>query len=263
MLCKFQDGYLCIYTCWWLSGAYCPLVYFSDFKNNNESTLSVCLQFQIHAGDLFNVALCFCWLTSNRNFLLFCIVWGCMHWLFIFALLYHAIIFIFGCLIFGKTKGEWFCRKGDGALISGNLLYFPVLSFYILLWAILSFLLGSFGYGGQRWCQQLRQKLYQGLDCFEPYNADPPNGSSQSCCLFAIAIDRTYSAKQNDNWLELYELIVTFMAYHCYPDMWKFCIRYMEFIQHVQNNVSVYRILLSVTLPWTECLKLDIFMSHD
>ena len=38
---------------------------------------------------------------------------------------------------------------------------------------------------------------------------------AKAVCLFAIAIDRTYSAKQNDNWLELYELIVTFMAYFC------------------------------------------------
>lgn len=137
----------------------------------------------------------------------------------LYALLYHAMKFIFGSLILDKTKGEWFCRKGDGALISETLWYFPILSFifyrglfYLFCWAYLTM--------GQRWCQQLRQKLYQGLDCFEPYNADPPNGSSQNCRLFAIAIDRTYSAKQNDNWLELYELIATFMAYHCDPEAW-------------------------------------------
>ena len=143
---------------------------------------------------------------------------------------------------------------------------------YIYLFCLLCFAASYFIFSvgliwpwGQRWCQQLRQKLYQGLDCFEPYNTDLPNGSSQSCCLFAIAIDRTCSAKQNDNWLELYELIVTYMAYHCYPEMWKIFIRYMEFIQPVQNNTSVYiilRSLLAVTSPSTEGLKLDFFMTQ-
>ena len=133
MCCKFQDGHVCIYTCWSLSSAYCLLVYFSVCKTlTNQHHLYVCSSKFI----FLSVTLCFCWLTSNNNLGLFCIVWGCMHDYLFFALLF---------LILGKTKGEWFCRKRDDALISGNPLYLPVLSFmfccelfYLFCWAHLA-----------------------------------------------------------------------------------------------------------------------------
>ena len=59
--------------------------------------------------------------------------------------IYFALLF----LILGKTKGEWFCRKRVDALISGNPLYLPVLSFMFCCELFYLFLLGSFGYGGR------------------------------------------------------------------------------------------------------------------
>lgn len=61
----------------------------------------------------------------------------------------------------------------------------------------LSFLLGSLGYAGAT-VSAVKTKGAK-VWTFEPYNADPPNGSNQSYCFLVLAIDRTYGTKQKTN----------------------------------------------------------------
>jgi hypothetical protein len=100
---------------------------------------------------------------------------------------------MFRKLITGNTRGGWL---------------FP--SCYLFCWAHLAI--------QERWIQHLRQKVPR-FGLFEPYIADPPSESNQSYCFLVFAIDRTYSTKQKTNWLELYELIGTCMAYLAFSNL--------------------------------------------
>jgi hypothetical protein len=137
------------------------------------------------------------------------IILRCIEYLSCFILCCSIVIkFMFRKLMVGDTMGEW--------LFS---------SFYLFCWVYLAM--------QERWIQHLRQKVLR-FGLFVPYNADPPSESNQTYCFLVFAIDRTYSTKQKTNWLELYDLIGTCMAYleFSYPYAWAFCISYLELIQH-------------------------------
>lgn len=111
------------------------------------------------------------------------------------ALLYPAIKFISESLILGKTKDGQFCGKQDDALIPGTHCF--VIS--ILLRAILSFLLGSFAMRVEMLSAVKTKKCTKDWTALSNTTQILQMKIAKAVCLFAIAIDRTYSAKQNDN----------------------------------------------------------------